>query len=170
MAFCSGCGADVPAGSAFCKQCGRPVAAAQSSAPGAPPPVQHSNPGTGAPATAGLADNVAGALCYVLGWVTGIIFLVVDKRHNVRFHAAQSIVVFGGISVIYWIIASIFATSIAFGSIGLGWTFGFVLLRVVQLISIVLWIFLMLKAYQGEQFRVPVAAEIADSLVGKASS
>ena len=170
MAFCSGCGADVPAGSAFCKQCGRPVAAAQSSAPGAPPPAQHSNPGPGAPATAGLADNVAGALCYVLGWLTGIIFLVVDKRHSVRFHAAQSIVVFGGLTVIYWIVGSMFAASIMWGGLGAGWTFGYTIFMLLRLVFLVLWIFLMLKAYQGEQFRVPVAANIADSLVGKTSA
>lgn len=164
MAFCSGCGADVPAGSAFCKQCGRPVAAGEGSQPA---PVHHSNPGTGAPATAGLADNVAGALCYVLGWLTGIIFLVIDKRHSVRFHAAQSIVVFGGLFVLYWIVGAMFATSIAFGSIGLGWTFGYTIFLVLRLVFFVLWLFLMFKAYQGEQFRVPIAANIADSLVGK---
>ena len=165
MAFCSGCGADVPAGSAFCKQCGRPVAAGQSSS--APPPEHHSNPGSGAPATAGLADNVAGALCYVLGWLTGIIFLVIDKRHSVRFHAAQSIVVFGGLTIIYWIIGAMFATSIMWGGLGAGWTFGYTLFMVVRLVFFILWIFLMFKAYQGEQFRVPIAANIADSLVGK---
>ena len=162
MAFCSGCGADVPAGSAFCKQCGRPVAAGES-----PAPVHHSNPGSGAPATAGLADNVAGALCYSLGWLTGIIFLVIDKRHSVRFHAAQSIVVFGGLFVIYWIIGAMFATSIAFGGLGLGWSLGYTIFLLVRLVFLVLWIFLMFKAYQGEQFRVPIAANIADSLVGK---
>lgn len=166
MAFCSGCGADVPAGSAFCKQCGRPVAAGQAS-PSAPPPVHQPNPGSGAPATAGLAENVAGALCYVLGWLTGIIFLVVDKRHSVRFHAAQSIVVFGGLTVIYWVIGAMFATSIAFGAFGMGWSFGYAIFMIVRLVFLVLWIFLMFKAYQGEQFRVPIAANIADSLVGK---
>jgi uncharacterized membrane protein len=162
MAFCSGCGADVPAGSAFCKQCGRPVAAGES-----PAPVHHSNPGSGAPATAGLAENVAGALCYSLWWLTGIIFLVIDKRHSVRFHAAQSIVVFGMITIIYWIIGAMFATSIAFGGLGLGWSMGYTIFMLVRLVGLVLWIFLMFKAYQGEQFRVPIAANIADSLVGK---
>ena len=165
MAFCSGCGADVPAGSAFCKQCGRPVAAG-SSAPSAPQ-AQHSNPGSNAPATAGLADNVAGALYYSLWWLTGIIFLVIDKRHSVRFHAAQSIVVFGMITILYWIVGAMFATSIAFGSFGMGWTMGYAIFMLIRLVSLVLWIFLMFKAYQGEQFRVPIAANIADSLVGK---
>jgi uncharacterized membrane protein len=165
MAFCSGCGADVPAGSAFCKQCGRPVAAGSSTP--STPPAQHSNPGSGAPATAGLAENVAGALCYSLTWVTGIIFLVIDKRHSVRFHAAQSIVVFGAMTIIYWVIGAMFATSIMMGGLGMGWTFGFALLRIFQLLFFVMWIFLMFKAYQGQEFRVPIAANIADSLVGK---
>ncbi len=165
MAFCSGCGADVPAGSAFCKQCGRPVAAGQAS-PSAPP-VHQPNPGSGAPATAGLAENVAGALCYVLGWLTGIIFLVIDKRHSVRFHAAQSIVVFGGLTIIYWIIGAMFATSIMMGGFGMGWSMGYTIFMLIRLVFLVLWIFLMFKAYQGEQFRVPIAANIADSLVGK---
>jgi uncharacterized membrane protein len=166
MAFCSGCGADVPAGSAFCKQCGRPVAAGQGS-PSAPPPVHQPNPGSGVPATAGLAENVAGALAYSLGWLTGIIFLVIDKRHSVRFHAAQSIVVFLGLTVIYWIIGSMFAASIMMGGLGMGWSFGYTIFLVLRLVFFALWIFLMFKAYQGEQFRVPIAANIADSLVGK---
>ena len=50
--------------------------------------------------TTGLDENVAGLLCYVLGWVTGIIFFLIDKRPYVRFHAAQSIVVFGGLHIL----------------------------------------------------------------------
>ena len=45
----------------------------------------------------GLSENVAGLLCYILGWITGLIFLLIDKRPFVRFHAAQSIVVFLGL-------------------------------------------------------------------------
>ena len=165
MAFCSGCGADVPAGSAFCKQCGRPVAAGSSS-PSAPP-AQHSNPGNSAPATAGLAENVAGALCYLLGWVTGLIFLLIDKRPSVRFHAAQSIVIFGVFQILFIIIAQAFSGYIVLGRAGYGWSFGYTLYNLIWLVGLILGIFLMFKAYQGEQFRVPVAAEFADKLVGK---
>jgi uncharacterized membrane protein len=165
MAFCSGCGADVPAGSAFCKQCGRPVAAG-SSTPSAPP-AQHSNPGSNAPATAGLAENVAGALCYLLGWVTGLIFLLIDKRPSVRFHAAQSIIVFGVFQILFIIIAQAFAGYIVLGRNGFGWSFGYTLYNLIWLVGLILGIFLMFKAYQGEQFRVPVAADFADKLVGK---
>lgn len=113
-----------------------------------------------------MEENIASLLCYVLGWVTGIIFLIIDKRPTVRFHAAQSIVVFGGLSIIYYIILSMFSVSIAFGTLGM-WSFGLVIFWVVRLVFFVLWILLMVKAYQRQMFRVPIAANIADSLVGK---
>jgi len=159
MAFCAGCGAQVADGTAFCQKCGKPVAGA------APPP---GNPHTpGAPATAGLEENIASLLSYSLVWVTGLIFFFIDKRPNVRFHAAQSIVVFGGLSVIYWIILSVFATQIFFGGLGVGWSLGYTLFMLLRLFFFVLWILLMVKAYQGVRFRVPIAADLADSLVGK---
>lgn len=161
MASCSGCGAHVPDGTAFCQQCGRPMGA-QSHQQAAPP--QHNS---GEPATAGLQENVASALCYVVGWVTGIIFLLIDKRPNVRFHAAQSIVVFGGLSIIYYIVLQAFAASIMWGSLGAGWSLGYTFFWAVRVLMLVLWILLMIKAYQGERFRIPVAADIADSLTGK---
>ena len=120
MAFCSGCGSEVADGTAFCKKCGKPVAAASSA------PAHTHNPGnSGAAGTSGLAENVAGALCYSLWWVTGLIFLFTDKRPSVRFHAAQSIAVFGGISIIYIIIGQAFAASIFMGGLGMGWTAGY---------------------------------------------
>jgi uncharacterized membrane protein len=96
-----------------------------------------------------------------------LIFFFIDKRPNVRFHAAQSIVVFGGLSVIYWIILSVFATQIFFGGLGVGWSLGYTLFMLLRLFFFVLWILLMVKAYQGVRFRVPIAADLADSLVGK---
>jgi uncharacterized membrane protein len=164
MAFCTSCGAQTPDGNAFCQQCGKPLAGAPP-AHGAPP--QH-NPGATAPATAGMAENVASTLCYVLGWVTGIIFFLIDKRPAVRFHAAQSIVVFGGLHIISFIWGIVIARMIFSG----GWINGgfgmlWLLSDLIWLIAVILWILLMIKAYQGEQFRVPIAANFADSLVGK---
>ncbi len=163
MAFCAGCGSQVADGTAFCQKCGKPVAGV--AVPAQAPPGNPHNPG--APATAGLDENVAGALCYALWWLTGLIFLFVDKRPSVRFHAAQSIVVFGGLSVIYWIVISAFATQIFWGGLGVGWSLGYSLFMLMRLLFVVLWILLMIKAYQGQQFRVPVAADLADSLMGK---
>lgn len=154
MAYCSKCGSEVAVGAAFCPKCGQAQTAGQ---------MAQSKPST----NTGMAENVAGSLCYVLGWVTGIIFFLIDKRPFVRFHAAQSIVVFGGLHVVHMIIGVIFGAGFmmmgGWGGFGLGWA----LYSIVSLATFVLWILLMVKAYQGEKFQVPVAAEIAQSLAGK---
>jgi uncharacterized membrane protein len=143
VAFCKSCGQDIGT-SSFCPKCG-----ANQSATAEPiaRPV--------APSSEGLAENVAGLLCYVLGWVSGLIFLLIDKRPWVKFHAAQSIAVFGGLTVIR--IGLLFMTHF------LGWA----IFGLIGLVGLVLWIFLMVKAYQHETVRIPIAADIADSLAGK---
>jgi len=114
-----------------------------------------------------MQENIASALCYLLGWVTGTIFLVIEKRRAVRFHAAQSIVVFGGLTVLYWILASFAETTVKWGDAFAGWLLGLAATWLLGAVAFLAWIFLMVKAYQGQQFRVLIAAEIADSLVGK---
>jgi uncharacterized membrane protein len=156
MAFCKSCGQDIGAAS-FCPKCG----ASQTGGAVAPAPAPAAVPA--ASPTEGLQENVAGLLCYVLGWVTGIIFLLIDKRPWVKFHAAQSIVVFGGLTVIR--IAMIFMSSMVGGIIGYGFL-GLIGLAI-GLLGFVLWVLLMIKAYQHETFRVPIAAGIADGIAGK---
>jgi uncharacterized membrane protein len=151
MPHCTKCGTMVADNVAFCPSCGSPQAAgvATAMAPAA---------GT----QSGLSENVAGLLCYVLGWVTGLIFYFIDKRPFVRFHAAQSIVVFGGLMVIRIVLSMLF---VAGGAAGL--SLGFGLLTLVSILGVVLWILLMIKAYQGEKFRIPLAADLADQIFGK---
>jgi uncharacterized membrane protein len=108
-----------------------------------------------------MSENVAGLLCYVLGWVTGLIFYFIDKRPFVRFHAAQSMVVFGGLMIVRIVLGMLFMTGTGFHMGGLG------LLWLVSVLGFVLWILLMIKAYQGEKFRVPIAADLADQIFGK---
>lgn len=151
MAFCGKCGTEVAPGAGFCPKCGAP----QSVAAPAGAPVYAA---PAAPA-AGMQENVAGLLCYVLGWVTGLIFFLIDKRPFVRFHAAQSIVTFGGLMIIQ--IGLTF-----FHGFGM-WVIGGMLSMLVGLLSFILWIYCMVKAYQGQMFRLPIAAGIADGLVGK---
>lgn len=158
MAFCTSCGAQVADGTAFCPTCGKPMAAAAPPAAASPAPS-----GAAQSPTAGMQENVAGLLCYVIGWVTGIIFLLIDKRPFVRFHAAQSIVVFGAISVLYWIMAQFLYSLFLSG----GWALFSLLFLIVRIGTLVLWILLMVKAYQGERYRIPFAADFADSLAGK---
>lgn len=116
----------------------------------------------------GLEPNVAGALSYLLGFVTGLVFFLVEEEDEfVRFHAAQSIVVFGGLFVLS-IVLQVFTgfigatTGFFLGLFAL--VFSLVWLAV-ALATLGLWIFLMVKAYQGETPRIPVAADIADDLV-----
>jgi uncharacterized membrane protein len=162
MAFCGNCGTEV-AGAAFCPKCGQ--------SQGGSVPSGHAQ--TGGPVTqttqgsTGLDENVAGLLCYSFLWVTGIVFFLIDKRPYVRFHAAQSIVVFGGLHVISIAIGVVFGAGFmmmggwgAFGLIGM-------LFSLIYLVGVVLWILLMVKAYQGEKFMVPVAGGIAQGLAGK---
>jgi uncharacterized membrane protein len=113
----------------------------------------------------GMDEKVAGLLCYALGWVTGLIFLLIDKRPFVRFHAAQSLVVFGGLHVVYYILVTIFFTGI--GAVAGGFGLAVVLLDAIRLIGTVLWIVLMVKAYQGERFKVPFAADVAENIAGR---
>ena len=154
MPHCTKCGATVAEAASFCAACGAPQSASPASAP------------SGAPAQTQMSENVAGLLCYVLGWVTGLIFYFVDKRPYVRFHAAQSIVVFGGLHVVLAAFGMFFGISMLAG----GWaefSFAHALHSLVGLTSFVLWILLMIKAHQGERFRVPIAADLADKIFGK---
>jgi uncharacterized membrane protein len=101
----------------------------------------------------GMEQNVEGLLCYVLWWVTGIIFFIMEKGNKfVRFHAMQSIIVGGAITVVY-IILSILGIFIPFI-----WIFNLLL----GLLTFVLWLVLMLQAYQGKMFKLPVAGDIAE--------
>lgn len=97
-----------------------------------------------------LEENLAGALCYVLGWVTGIIFLVLEKENRfVRFHAMQSLVTF----------LALFAISIIVGMIPfIGWIISILLTPV----GVILWLILMYKAYQGEMYKLPVIGDFAE--------
>ena len=102
----------------------------------------------------GLAPNDAGLLCYVGGWISGIVFLVLEQKNGwVRFHAAQSIVVFAAITV---------------GAVILGWIpiVGDVFSAMIAITGFILWIILMLKAHNGERYKLPWAGDIAERMVG----
>jgi uncharacterized membrane protein len=99
--------------------------------------------------TSGLKPNIAALLCYLLGWITGLIFFLIEKNKFVRFHAMQSIVVFGALSVVQIVLTMIPI---------LGWA----LIPVVTVVGLILWIVLMVKAYQGEKLKLPLAGDIAE--------
>jgi uncharacterized membrane protein len=153
MAFCKACGQEIGTAT-FCPKCGANQTGAVAPATAVP----------AASPTEGLQENVAGLLCYIFGFITGIIFLLIDKRPFVKFHAAQSIVVFFGLFVIR--VGLIFMHSMMGGGL---LSFGFLGMigLLVSLLSLVLWILLMVKAYQHEMFKVPIAAPIAENIAGK---
>ncbi|HEU5403851.1 MAG TPA: zinc-ribbon domain-containing protein [Terriglobales bacterium] len=168
MAFCPNCGTAVAADSAFCGNCGQstragaPAPVAQAVAAPAQPgavPVQASAPG--------LTSNMAGALAYILGVVSGIIFLVLDpyKRDRfVRFHAFQSI--FYSVACIVFAIAWNIAWDIL-GSIS-GWLY-LIAIPVRLAISLGLflfWLFLMYQAYNNREFKIPFIGQLAAKQVG----
>jgi len=98
----------------------------------------------------GMQANVAGLLCYLLWFITGIVFYIVEKENKfVRFHAMQSIVVFGFLFVVGLILPFIPI---------IGWLF----IPFLWVLEIVVWIVLMIKAYQGVMFKLPIAGDIAE--------
>ncbi|OGN98322.1 MAG: hypothetical protein A2Y89_05190 [Chloroflexi bacterium RBG_13_51_18] len=105
-------------------------------------------------ATINLSPNITGVLCYLGIWVTGIIFFILEQKNKwIRFHAAQSIVVFGGLgiamAILHWI-----------PFIGIFFTV------VIWIVGIILWVLLMSKAYSGERFKLPLAGDIAEMMLG----
>ena len=157
MAHCTQCGTALADDARFCPSCGR-------SQPATGTPIPPTNPGA---TQSGLSENAAALLSYVLGWLTGLIFLLVDKRPYVRFHAAQSLITFGGLHIIRIVLAAMFGFGWwAYGGWGhLG--MGALLIGVVGLVTLVLWIVCMVKAYQGQRFKVPIAGDIAEGLAGR---
>lgn len=95
--------------------------------------------------TFGLPKNTAAALCYALGWVTGLVFLLSERKdQTIRFHAMQSLITFGVLNALM-IVPFI----------------GWVLSPLVMLLAFVLWLVLIVKAYQGEEFSLPVVGDFA---------
>ncbi len=107
-------------------------------------------------------ENIEALLAYLFGWISGLVILLLEKKSRfAKFHAAQSVVVFGGLAVLE-IIVAIIAVPLAFVGLGILVT---LLSAIIYIAALVLWILLMVKAYQHEEYRVPFAADIADKLV-----
>ena len=98
----------------------------------------------------GMNQNVAGLLCYLAGWITGLIFFLIEKENRfVRFHAMQSIITFGSLTVLFMVLGFVPI---------LGW----MVMPILGILQVILWIILMVKAYLGELFKLPMIGEIAE--------
>lgn len=172
MAFCKNCGSAVEG--QFCAKCGTPAAAPAGAAYTAPPPPPPSQPyaqaGPGVPppapaaAGAGMADNVAGLLCYIFGLVSGVLFLVIEpynKNKFVRFHAFQSIflnVAVIALSIVFGIFSGIMLAALPWSV----WWLWHLVTTVVWLAFLALWVVMMVKAYQGQRFKLPIIGDLAE--------
>src|SRR5262245_3492843 len=153
MPFCPKCGTSVDG--KFCPSCGSAISAPAGYPPppvGAPPPPPV--------ASSGLQDNVASALCYALGFITGILFLVLEpynKNRNIRFHAFQSIFMSVFFTILHYAIFFIGVAS--YGAL-------FLISPLISLGFFILWIFMMYKAYNNQRVLLPVIGDIAQKQAG----
>jgi uncharacterized membrane protein len=101
----------------------------------------------------GLSENVEALLCYLLIWVTGIIFLILEKENkNIKFHAMQSLVTFLPLNIAFYIIALIPII-------------GPVISVLIAILMVILWVILMYKAFNREMYKLPIAGDIAEKQV-----
>lgn len=132
--------------------------------PKAPRPPKRDVPNYSTTTSTGIEPNVGAALSYILGIITGIIFLVLEKDNRfVRFHAAQSIAV-SLIIIVLSIGVSLISSILALIPI-LGWIVVLILTMGLAIGTFVLWVVLMVRAYQGEEWELPVAGELARRLI-----
>ncbi len=156
MPFCGTCGAQVEG--RFCARCGSSVgAAAPAGAAGsaAPPPPTYQPV-----SAAGMTDNVASALCYALGLITGIIFLVLapyNQNKSIRFHAFQSIF-FHVACILFYVVLSVVLNIM----LSMMHIFGlFFLTQLLGLGFFLVWLYLIISAYQGKNVELPIIGPIA---------
>ena len=156
MAFCAKCGTQLGEGVAFCPSCGTPAGTVPSAS------------GTAPPGSRPMSSNVAGLLTYLAGFITGIIFLVIEPYKNdrfVRFHAFQSIffsIAYIVISVVWGVISS----TLFVASGGAVWPVTSFTWGILRLGFFVLWLLLMFKAYNNERFMLPVIGDLAAKQAG----
>ena len=154
MPFCASCGTQVEG--KFCPKCGAAIVAGGA----APPPPA---PGAyAAPVSAPMADNVACMLCYVLGLITGIIFLVLEpysKNRTVRFHAFQSI--FLNVAIIAIDIVAGIVFRILLEILGFFAFLGIIFWPIFGLGCLILWLYLLFSTYQGKTIVLPIIGPLA---------
>lgn len=157
MTFCPNCGSQVTG--TFCQNCGTSMAgganASGGPAPGGPAP-GYASPQPLATTSTGMSENVAGALCYLVTVITGIIFLLIapyNQNKFIRFHAFQSIFFFVAYIAV-WILVGILA-AVTHG-------IGIILYPIIGLGFFVLWLYLMFSAYNGKRIKLPVIGDLAE--------
>lgn len=169
MSFCKSCGQDLAVETRFCQSCGSATTSAAGAVPGAGSTAAGAL--SSAPAAAGsetMATNLVGALAYLAGFITGIIFLVLDPYKGnsfVRFHAYQSIF-FNAAWVAFWIVWMIISAILTPLTAGV---FGVIVLPMMLIFTLAgfgIWAFLMYQAYQQKLFKLPIVGRFAAQQAG----
>lgn len=170
MSSCQSCGAALAGGTRFCRSCGSPAelsAAVSMSEVESSAAVGLMSP-SGETGPKAMDTNVVGALTYLAGFVTGIMFLVLDPYKSnsfVRFHAFQSIF-FNVAWVVCWMglmVLSAVLTPLTAGVFGL---IAVPLMLIFTVAGFGIWLFLMVQAYQQKLFRLPVVGKFAAQHAG----
>ncbi|HEY7419067.1 MAG TPA: hypothetical protein VH593_28050 [Ktedonobacteraceae bacterium] len=103
----------------------------------------------------GLDPRLESVLCYALGWLSGLILLFVEKQNReVRYHALQSVIIFGGLNILVWVLGAIPIIS-------------FLLVPFLWFVTLAAWIGLMVTAYINYPIKIPVVSEYADRYVDR---
>lgn len=118
--------------------------------------------------TTGIDERLASVLCYSAWWITGLVFLVLERRHHgIRFHAAQSLVLFGVLSLLLLGLGALSALALMVS--GQAYQAARALADMAWMGAVALWLVLVVRAWRGETWRVPLAAALADRIVAKTS-
>jgi uncharacterized membrane protein len=118
------------------------------------------------PTSTGVDARLSALLCYTAWWVSGLIFLIIEQQHEtVRFHAAQSLVLFGGLSLIIGVL-SVMSVGMLMISSG-AFQAARALVYLVWIAAVVVWLLLMYRTFQGETWRVPLASTLAAKIAAR---
>ena len=118
------------------------------------------------PTSTGVDPRLSALLCYAAWWVSGLIFLIIERQHReVRFHAAQSLVLFGGLSVLIALL-SFFSVGMLMVSGG-AFQAARLLVYGVWIGAVVVWLLLMYRTFYVETWRVPLVGGLAERMAGR---
>jgi len=141
-----------------------------------PPPVQMSSqpPAQTAKSSTGLDENVAALLSYIFGWVSGLVFFLIEKDSRlVSFHAMQSLlfnVVVAVVAIVLWVVLFVFFLIVSQVSSALASILGLLSVLVWLVFGVAIlagWILCLLKAFQSQYFKLPVIGNFAEKFSAK---
>jgi len=120
------------------------------------------------PTSTGLNARTEALISYALWWFSGLIFFLIERKNRfVRFHAAQSFIFFGGVSVVLAVLHFISIIPILGFFLSLPLAFA---TTIISILAVIVWLFMIFQAYRGVNFRLPIISGYADSLIDRFTS